>query len=405
MANRINLRAFGCLVGLLLAGTPATAKGQVVNNPAPNAAAPAFRISVQPQFTVGTRNDRSPAGDVWQVYDANMTAAGNMIVTHEGGKKVAVFNPRGQVATTIGRLGEGPGEFLRIDQISVMPGDTIALRDSQGRILYFRPDFSFLRQTTGVLYAECCLRDGAFLIRKGEPVHMASPENWQSRIPVWKWSLASGRTPEAAGPFLFEHPGDDPAIYLAYPAKRPISPTASIPGVAANAPFRRSAVARTAAEVIVYGRGDAFEYRVYSRSGALLRTVRAGDTPPALSARQIADARAAFVDRKDPEDKKMLTAALAKVVFPKTAPSYDRLMVQPDGTVWLRGYRSPYLPAASTPHWWVRFDPSGKMLGTMQLPSDIAVVRFLDNRVLVSRAAADGFTTLFVHAVESIAGR
>jgi hypothetical protein len=378
-----------------------TTGAQVISNPAPDPAAPTFRIAAQAEITLGGQNDRDPSGDVWQVFDAAILSTGTLVVSHQGGKRIELFNATGRVVGTLGREGQGPGEYFRVDQLFIMPGDTIVLSDRlRGRMLYFTADARFVRQTTGARQAECCLRDGAFLTRIGSTFANATPDKWQTQIPTWSWQLVSGREPQAGGRVLIEMSGDDPSIFLRFAEQRRINATTTQPGLLVDVPYRRRAIVRAAGEVVVAGRGDNFEYRVYSRSGTLLRTVRAGGSGETLTPREIADARRGLTDRGDAEERKMLEVAFQGIAWPATAPSYDRIAAQPDGDLWLRGYRSEYLPAATTPHWWARFDASGKLLGTLQLPSDVNALRFLNDRVILGKVNAAGFTTLSVHRIE-----
>jgi hypothetical protein len=119
---------------------------------------------------------------------------------------------------------------------------------------------------------------------------------------------------------------------------------------------------------------------------------------PALTEAQKAQARASITQGRTPH----FVRALKDIVFPVSAPGYDRILVQPDGHVWLRAYRSTYQMGAVTPHWGVRFNAEGTMLGTLQLPPDAGVVRFFNNRAVLSRVSVDGFTRLEVYSVDPL---
>ncbi|MXW17196.1 MAG: 6-bladed beta-propeller [Gemmatimonadetes bacterium] len=64
----------------------------------------------------------------------------------DGLKQVGVFDQEGRLIKVIGRLGEGPGEFTRVNHIVVGAGDTLYVYDhSQLRRSVFDPDHEFVR--------------------------------------------------------------------------------------------------------------------------------------------------------------------------------------------------------------------------------------------------------------------
>lgn len=61
------------------------------------------------------------------------------------GKEVAVFDSTGGYLQTIGREGEGPGEFSDIGKLLIAPGDSLVVLDWAARLTLFDPDHRLIR--------------------------------------------------------------------------------------------------------------------------------------------------------------------------------------------------------------------------------------------------------------------
>jgi hypothetical protein len=83
------------------------------------------------------------------------------------------------------------------------------------------------------------------------------------------------------------------------------------------------------------------------------------------------------------------------------ANSRGRLLEEPDGAIWVQHFQVMGSPVHSD--WWTRFDASGRLVGTIQIPPDRDVVRFRDGRVILSgRAPEQRWRRLFVHAIDPV---
>jgi hypothetical protein len=168
-------------------------------------------------------------------------------------------------------------------------------------------------------------------------------------------------------------------------------------------PFGRTAFVALTAREIVHALNDGFEYRVYAPDGSLKRTVRAA-IPPRPVTKQELDARLASmmsVQGENAQAKAAYEKVYATTEFPKTHPAFSAVEVELDGTVWIRGYLPPGAPA--TDAWWARFDPSGKLLGTLRLPPGMALIRFSRGHAILSKRDPDTETVhVSVHRIEAV---
>lgn len=106
-----------------------------------------------PEWTVGDRITRAEVGEdspgsapyLVSVRDGKWRSDGSFVVL-DGQTNLHLFNADGTFSTELGRLGEGPGEFVSIGSLSVGSGDTIYVYDDQRHVVnIFGLDGEFVR--------------------------------------------------------------------------------------------------------------------------------------------------------------------------------------------------------------------------------------------------------------------
>lgn len=85
---------------------------------------PEWRLAQSPLFRVG----HDGAELLHRVGGAVVLGNGNIVVSDSGNRRLLVLDPTGKVSATLGRQGDGPGEFQSIGAISVI-GDTVVAFD------------------------------------------------------------------------------------------------------------------------------------------------------------------------------------------------------------------------------------------------------------------------------------
>lgn len=79
------------------------------------------------------------------VATAARDSRGRYFVVESYGVRVKVFDSTGAFLTTLGRRGQGPGEFRGIGRLDVLPGDTLLVFDqSNSTVSRFLPDLTFI---------------------------------------------------------------------------------------------------------------------------------------------------------------------------------------------------------------------------------------------------------------------
>ena len=186
--------------------------------------------------------------------------------------------------------------------------DSVAVFDTaRHTVTLFAPDGRVLSTLSGVAQARCCFSDGSALVtnfvpgegqrvaRSGAITSLPGATHPSSTSrPTLSFSVVSFREPTRARTTVLTVDGDDPEFMLP-----PRSTPQGVVYIGTQVrPFMRRAYIELAADEIVYGIPDSYEYKVFSRSGALLRTVRAAITPEPVTAAERDSLRNNFEDRR-----------------------------------------------------------------------------------------------------------
>jgi hypothetical protein len=147
-APAASLGLFSCVL-LLVSGLSAERTGQrietengvrIVHNAKGGAWGNNPKISIEPVRTIGDvdTDDENLAFDL--PVDMAVDAAGKAYILDSGNRRIQVFGPDGRYLRTIGRKGQGPGEFESPNSIAVDgQGRIHVLDDAQKRFQVFTP--------------------------------------------------------------------------------------------------------------------------------------------------------------------------------------------------------------------------------------------------------------------------
>ncbi len=115
------------------------------------ARAPLITVDTAPLFRAGEGSDSidlAPFGDVGLLSD------GGTVAVDRGRTQLLVFNADGSFRTTLGKPGEGPGEFRSINRMFVVPGDSIVAADVGPRVAIFTAAGDLARSFTVPIVSE-----------------------------------------------------------------------------------------------------------------------------------------------------------------------------------------------------------------------------------------------------------
>src|SRR5688572_24674597 len=124
LAPRILVLAL-CSVALACAGeAPADSAVEVIDsagvrivmNAAPDSAVPAFRISAEPLAEIGV-TEGPPEYQLFRVASGRRQSDGTIVIANGGTMELRFYDAAGTHIRSVGREGEGPGEFKSISLV------------------------------------------------------------------------------------------------------------------------------------------------------------------------------------------------------------------------------------------------------------------------------------------------
>ena len=326
-----------------------------------------WTVAPEPEIAIGgyTRagEPRDSSHLVWDIRDVVPLSDGGVAMLSGGEQKVFVFESSGAFSTSIGRVGQGPGEYRYPDHLQVLPGDTLVLWDVMGGpVGYFDPSGRLLREwriDVGALSAagrkvnltsrgraHLPLADGSFIVQVGlSPAGFIPPLGVPYRWPVEFFSIDSTYTAHSLGRWE----GDE-HLHL-YPWGPPVLPF----------PFGVQLAAGGTPTSVYISNTDRYEVHRYSTTGVLQRIVRRTAEPIPIAAREIQEWKEEFPaiwywsnwDR-----------AMAKLPPREFRPPISGLLVDSQGYLWVM---DSYRLDRSGSEWSV-FDPAGHWLGRLEIP-------------------------------------
>lgn len=117
-----------------------------------SAARPSGRwvMDTVPQFAVGGTQGTGPA-ELARVIAVVRLSNGRVAVATRASNELRYFAPDGRHVATVGRRGQGPGEFDQMVEVH-RSADTLAVTDRSGRLQFFSPAGELLRGYTRASY-------------------------------------------------------------------------------------------------------------------------------------------------------------------------------------------------------------------------------------------------------------
>jgi hypothetical protein len=346
--------------------------------------AQAWRVDPEPVLELGA--DPEIAGQqFFGVGEIVRLTDGRIVVANEGLVEVQEFEPDGQYLGMIGARGEGPGEFQRVDAVYRCPDDTIVVNTFSG-VSYFESDGAFA-------HSESLVRTPG----DGAPPRIAGVSSDCSRFLMRTGRVAPGLGD--AGPVSYLYFLGTPDNSVRDTLTRAVSYEAIgalIDGAVQTLPKPWGAVAKWAVgrERAFLALGDRFEVKAFDLHGELREIIRwPGQLEPVTheDRARYAEKRARWLERF-PGSGEAMPPLEDYLAVADRKPTLLGLLVDDEGNLWVRGYppsvagqpslfdlndpRAPFrdnpLPTAE-PERWTVLDSSGRLLGTVAFPADLAV--------------------------------
>jgi 6-bladed beta-propeller len=354
-----------------------------------------WRLSDRPVLRIGGPLD---GGDLWQVRGLLRMPDGSYAVLSAGHSQVKIFDARGSFLRSLGRAGQGPGEFSFPMGIALAPPDTILVMDRDAIEV-------FLAYGT-VLGSEIALPvPNAFGPGKSAvPIMVGRDRSMIARV-EWPFSTAgvSGPVRPPMGLGFFRRPGQPPSFVGLYEgALQEFVDIGQADRQTVMSPFARFTVAGVGpSETAKFFVADnaRYEIRLFDSDAMLRRIIRREYTPTAVRTEWVEDWEEA--QRASPTmggQLPRLERGWREMTVPETLPAFDAVTFDTDGYLWVT--RSAGVPGGS-PSYDI-FDPDGRFLGEVEGPSGVrsTLPPLIDrDRVMVLSVGGLGVERVAVYAL------
>ena len=295
------------------------------------------------------------------VQDLDVTTDGHMVVADREATHLKVLRPDGTLLDTLGRPGQGPGEFQGPTSVDVARGDSIYVFDNRvNRLTVFPPPPSAKRARSVVITSEVGNLVGLQVLgdrlvgeftpgyTRKEGLYRPSPNSWHALdgTTVSRDSLLRVQRMKVATSFE----GEGAAIaYLPFGRVTQVAP----------GPDGR----------FYHGINDSLRIRATSLDGTTQTVARIPADPVPITE---AERDSALADIPSAIRDPLVSN------FPDTKPAFTDLVVADDGRLWVR--RPPEGSDAETTSWWV-LSPDQKTIHEVPLDADMDLEVIQDGHV------------------------
>ncbi|UCC40629.1 MAG: 6-bladed beta-propeller [Candidatus Aminicenantes bacterium] len=298
----------------------------VVNNPL-EPLNPELRIIFEEDLTIGVEDGDENCMFGSQVF-MNTDDDGNFYVTDWDRKTVRKYDSNGNFLRSIGRPGQGPGEFQNMSEVKFDIEGNMYLNDVKNRrISFLSKEGSYIEAiSVPMLFERVVINSvGFFIARSADNVELGQGKKWDYFYGLFddKFNLIAEflRLPQEAN--ARDKNPDSIAQLLA----DSLSDTAFQPHV--NYVLDKN-------DLIYFGYPENYEIKVYSSEGKLLKIIQRDFEPIKISERHKKD----FEQNQDEQFLAKIPAGEMKKVFelieyPKYKPAYERFILMENGWIFV----------------------------------------------------------------------
>jgi hypothetical protein len=328
------------------------------------------RVAEAPAVEIGSAP--GAAGPLYQVVSAFRMHDGRIVVASAGTGDLRVYAPDGQHLLTIGKAGDGPGEFRRLFWAGRLRGDSIGAWDAAlARLSVFDPSGRFVRSMTpssalGVFpQLHAALADGSVVLSTGmNPARPMTPGVRRDTATL----LVVG--PDGVvRDTLARVPGSEQYLMIPRAGGFVMHPL----------PFGRTTSTAAQDSQLAVGTGDAYQLAVYEPRRGLRRIIRLDRERRRVTDDDVRRYRETMVTMGAEGARRQREQLLAEVPFPERMPAFTAVLPDGRGNWWIADPPAADRPGEST---WHRVSAEGRLLGALRTPARLMVMQIGPDWVL-----------------------
>jgi hypothetical protein len=362
---------------------------QIVTSHAPRwSSEQVWHVSERPTLSIG-EVDGPPERLFGSIVAVGWLSDGRIFVADQQAREFRFFSAHGEYVETVGRYGNGPGEFRGIGLVERYRGDSMYVYDYYlRRVSVVGPEPSFVRSfriplVEGNFHVGGALADGWFVQYSPEPHRVAGGPGIVPDTSLIIAVSPDGSRADTIGAFEFTQ------VHL--------GPSGS------TLPLYLQPVGTLAAtgDHIVWTEGGDFEYLEAGGDGTVRRIVRKEHEPVAVTDDIIAEFKAWELrrlgeERAAPSLVARLRRAMEEGEYYHQLPATSEIKIDVLGNVWVGRY---HFSGAATLEWEV-FDPTGVWLGTVETPPGLEVHQIGRERIIGVEKDELGVPFVHVHRLD-----
>ena len=310
----------------------------------------------------------SPASGEWtlfQIEDLDRMEDGRLVVLNRGSRELLVFGRGGEFLQSIGRRGEGPGEFMDPIELDFVGADSIVVWDwDLGRLALFGPDG--LHERSVMLQPPVANPTGRVGVLGREGIVLGSHDYRP---------LGTQLTPQFLEVLRYDWDGrllDKPAI-LPYGEMGWVDRESRMGG---RPLFQSRGVFSTHGDLLYTSDGSSPEVRIHrgERLESILRWEPGDLTVRQEDVEAYKTARLERAGDREPSLRRYLDAFPPKDTF----PAVMEIQIDARGRMWIRTFARP----RATDTVWLGFAETGAFVCSLSVPRAITVFRFDSSAVV-----------------------
>jgi hypothetical protein len=297
---------------------------------------------------------------------------GGMVVVDGGNSRIHFFREDGTLARTVGRPGDGPGEYRVIEGLDVVGDSALVVWD-----------FGLARLTYLSLEGE---------LRATAPLDPVVPAlGLVGVLPTEEVVLAQFWSPQEMQ--SLDQPGlmrTTAAVLRVAPGGQVLDTVAIVSGrefmltpedgrmVMGTPPFGRAGSRALRSDELIEGDQETFSLSVISMDGTVRAVYRLPGVDLTLTAAEVEAWKESQIALAPPGREANVRGFLEEAEIPPTRPAYDALLVDPRGWIWAEDYSWDDSEATT----WTVLDGVGRWLGRIPMPQGFRPVEILEDRAV-----------------------
>jgi len=354
---------------------------RIVEHLEPAGAGKEWRIGERPLLDIGGAAQRGgPA--LYRVAGVLRLANGRIVVANGGSSSIEIFAPDGAHLRSVGRAGDGPGEFRALSWAGSLEGDTLAAWDSgAARLSLFTAQGELIttvapRQPLGMYPEAVGILDGNLV-------------------------LALHRSTLGASSTASVHVERDSVRYAVLARDGSVRILSTLPGtemlmsgnpagglMVMPLPFGLQAISTLTRDRLYLADGERFEISAFD-SRALRSRLRSDRPREPVRPEDVHDYASSLVTlgaEGNARLQRQQAQLLAQAPYPKRKPAITALLGDSEGNLWVE---SPISGPGRNPTRWQVFSREGHRIGSTRIPLPLNLRQAGPNWVLITTLDSD----------------